>query len=408
MGMRLSGIGTMWNTQPWETLVFSDGTTSTNITDSDNDTIFDYEALGLTPLSTNNVDTWELLVSADDYLSDGTNFTESGMGAFVLEYIADSSYEAPVPVVFTFPNVNPPNGLDSVGIGGSITYSNITITTEDVIGQDGSLASEGANNYMNTTSTENLGVRSANDLIGSGQNSRDFDPGEGWVFSFNTNVYLLEMDFASWGSTLPTEMTVSSVDFETTNIVFGGASASGTFTFPENTYVGANTLVTLQMSSETDTNLYDISTRLDYFTVAAAPAKIVDPYLAWSIDQGLTDGNDALGLDVEPDGMDNLLEYALGADPLVADASAFLPGYALNVDGSTNYLNYVYRRRIDYADRGLTYTVGSGTDLVLSELTNATIEVDAVDIDADFESVTNRVSTDVESEQFMQLKVTID
>jgi hypothetical protein len=138
-------------------------------------------------------------------------------------------------------------------------------------------------------------------------------------------------------------------------------------------------------------------------------ANIGTPYESWVADQGLTTGvNDALSDDPDADTMDNLLEYALGGNPLLNDAAVYLPGYELLADGGSNYLNYVYRRRIDYADRGMTYEVGAGGNLLYEPLTNATEYVNAGAIDAEFESVTNRISTDVESEQFMQLKVTID
>jgi hypothetical protein len=138
-------------------------------------------------------------------------------------------------------------------------------------------------------------------------------------------------------------------------------------------------------------------------------ANIGTPYENWASDHGLTSGvNDALGDDPDADDMDNLLEYALGSDPMLNDADVFLPGYEVLADGNINYLNYVYRRRIDFANRGLTYEVGAGGNLVYEPLTNATEYVDAGAIDADFESVTNRISTDVKTQQFMQLKVTID
>ena len=36
--------------------------------------------------------------------------------------------------------------------------------------------------------------------------------------------------------------------------------------------------------------------------------------------------------------MQNLMEYALGADPLVVDAALFRPTYGSMQDGGTNYL----------------------------------------------------------------------
>lgn len=107
------------------------------------------------------------------------------------------------------------------------------------------------------------------------------------------------------------------------------------------------------------------------------------------------------------DGMDNLLEFALGADPTVDDAAAFLPVSALDETGGTNYLNYVYRRSTDTNTLNvISYSVVAGTDLVSGNITNATEEAGTSgDLGDGFESVTNRVPVDAESKQFMQLKV---
>ena len=130
-----------------------------------------------------------------------------------------------------------------------------------------------------------------------------------------------------------------------------------------------------------------------------------NPYDDWAATHGLTAGvNDAYGDDAEPgggDGMDNLLEYALGSDPLGDDAATFLPIH--NQDGG--YLNLVYRRRLDAESLGLDYNVYSTLDLVNNPMTNATEEAGSLGIDAEFESVTNRVLIDAESMQFMGLKV---
>ena len=54
---------------------------------------------------------------------------------------------------------------------------------------------------------------------------------------------------------------------------------------------------------------------------------------------------------------------------------------------------------------GQNYAVGSTTNLVDEPATNPTVEAGSVAIDSRFESVTNRVSTDAENEQFLQLRV---
>jgi hypothetical protein len=56
----------------------------------------------------------------------------------------------------------------------------------------------------------------------------------------------------------------------------------------------------------------------------------------------------------------------------------------------------------------LEYDVYSSADLVFDVLTNATEEAGSAIVDAEIESVTNRVSTDVLDAQFMQLDVSLD
>jgi hypothetical protein len=132
------------------------------------------------------------------------------------------------------------------------------------------------------------------------------------------------------------------------------------------------------------------------------------PYVQWAESYGLTGSDAEKSADVEPDGVINLLEYAQGGNPTVDDAASVSPELVTGTEGGTNWLNYVYTRRIDAYDRGLEYNVFSSTDLVLDVLTNATEEAGSALIDTEFESVTNRVSTDVLNKQFMQLEVIID
>lgn len=183
-----------------------------------------------------------------------------------------------------------------------------------------------------------------------------------------------------------------------------GVASNGTFNLAD-TFVPAGTNVTFQMTSTT--NASDTSIRIAYLDVQVVADQ--ESYQAWIQDQDLTSElNDGYGDDPDADTMDNLMEFALGGDPLVDDASTVLPGYELAADGTTNYMNYIYSRRIQFDVSGLNYAVGSTLDLVLAPATNITEEVGSGAIDAEYESVTNRISTDVEDKQFMQLEVTID
>ncbi len=105
--------------------------------------------------------------------------------------------------------------------------------------------------------------------------------------------------------------------------------------------------------------------------------------------------------DPDSDGMNNLLEYALGGVPTSADAAGVLPTSSLE----DNWMLYVYNRRLDAAARQLSYSVVSGADLTSAEMTNATEEVGFSAINADFEAVTNRLSIDSAPRAFMTLKV---
>lgn len=131
-----------------------------------------------------------------------------------------------------------------------------------------------------------------------------------------------------------------------------------------------------------------------------------DPWIAWlALYPGLETSTNYTD-DAEPgggDGLNNLLEYALGGNPLEDDAVTFMPKESM--DGT--YLNYVYRRSI--TDIGVTYSVVSGTDLVNNNITNATEQAgNSGDLGEGYESVTNRVPTASETKQFMQLKVQKD
>jgi len=129
-------------------------------------------------------------------------------------------------------------------------------------------------------------------------------------------------------------------------------------------------------------------------------------YAQWADANGLTGTNALSTADIEPDGMDNLLEYALGGDPNVDDAAAKLPVYGMVEDSGTNWLEYVYTRRLDAAARGLDYGIILNTDLVSGTWSNigTSAETGSVAIDADFETVTNQIST-VADGKFINLEV---
>ena len=133
--------------------------------------------------------------------------------------------------VFTFVNDGP---LDSAGIGGTMTVDGVTITTQDVIGLEGTRASDGTNDITNIGNTGGLGINSA-----VSDTARNFESDEGWEFTFNTDVHLQNMNLVltNTGGTL----TISSESFPDIALAgeLDGDNDLG------NTFVPADTLVSI-------------------------------------------------------------------------------------------------------------------------------------------------------------------
>ncbi len=110
----------------------------------------------------------------------------------------------------------------------------------------------------------------------------------------------------------------------------------------------------------------------------------------------------AMDEDFDKDGLDNLIEYALGGHPTNADDSGLLPTQVETVDG----LNYVFRRLVDPVAAGLSYTVETSTSLASGDWTKTgTVEIDTDDIDSEFVSVINSVDTTDKPKLFIRLKI---
>lgn len=155
-----------------------------------------------------------------------------------------------------------------------------------------------------------------------------------------------------------------------------------------------------------DVRLQQITSRAIISAIEIEPT-LPDLYLAWTTGYNLTGTNAAYEVDFDADGISNLGEYALGGNPTINDAAQILPTAGIAEDGGTNWFNYIYNRRRDTAARQLTYEVLATTNLVSNAWTNNTEEAGSGILDADFESVTNRVSTDEESQRFLKLKIGI-
>ncbi|QHI69286.1 LamG-like jellyroll fold domain-containing protein [Tichowtungia aerotolerans] len=109
--------------------------------------------------------------------------------------------------------------------------------------------------------------------------------------------------------------------------------------------------------------------------------------------------------DFDLDGMNHLVEYALGGNPEVDDAADILP--VSYVDSSSNLFAYVYSRRLGSEGLGLTYYVQRDSDLVNTPdgwTTNGVAEVVSGLISASFEEVTATVPMDVDG-RFLRLQI---
>ena len=106
--------------------------------------------------------------------------------------------------------------------------------------------------------------------------------------------------------------------------------------------------------------------------------------------------------DFDSDGMNHLVEYALGANPEVDDAASYLPVSA--VDTGANLFSYVYNRRITAANVGLTYTVQADTNLLANTWSTNGVSETAEVINSEFEEVTATTAVDADS-KFLRLQI---
>jgi hypothetical protein len=135
------------------------------------------------------------------------------------------------------------------------------------------------------------------------------------------------------------------------------------------------------------------------------PPTPTELYVEW------LDGYPALGADTnlgdnaDGDIYDNLAEYYYGGDPTVGESISNAPALGDVIsDGGTNYILYVYARRQDAADRGLSNMIELATDLMLGDWANDTSLYDfvgAVNIDDTWRSITNRVNAEAD-ERFIR------
>ncbi|MGJ8652522.1 MAG: autotransporter-associated beta strand repeat-containing protein [Opitutaceae bacterium] len=187
--------------------------------------------------------------------------------------------------VFDFPNAHPllGEGIDN-GTDGRMTVTDLavitsaTLSTVEIVGQDGSLASTGTLNVMGSGNNA-IGVESVNNVNGNTNNDRDFDPGEKWVFKFDVDVELVYIDFAGWNDT-ESEFTLSFSD-ATSDIVLSGDESDDIFSL-SNTLITAGVEITFEVTNATGDN----QVRLQEFSVSAIPPPPTGNNLIWAGSDG--------------------------------------------------------------------------------------------------------------------------
>jgi len=129
-------------------------------------------------------------------------------------------------------------------------------------------------------------------------------------------------------------------------------------------------------------------------------------YAAW-ISRNPSIGS-ATNLTDDPDGDDlnNLLEYAFGGDPADRFSAGHLPIHWRCSAGGGSWIEYVYAKRINADELGLSYRLERSTNLLHGIWTEGGYEVTGVGaLDTEFYSVTNRIPIENTDQWFVRLRV---
>ncbi len=249
-----------------------------------------------------------------------------------------------------------------------------------------SVLDDGVSNETDWIELDGEGGMSWNNAPGNMTNSA-------YEFATSTVVGTFQVNKASAGGHVGDNYTVS------------GANLISALNEDSNGYVtfmigrdGTSTSSDFWASREHPTNSWAPMLTLKYAGVPAYQAWI-SQYPGVGAATNLTDNPDG-------DALDNLAEFALGGNPDDPVDRGHVPVSGTVEVGGSNWFGYVYAKRKNAEAKGLTYSVEQNTDLVYGIWTTNVVEVlGSGTLDSEFDTVTNRVSADVEDRQFLKLVI---
>ena len=139
-------------------------------------------------------------------------------------------------------------------------------------------------------------------------------------------------------------------------------------------------------------------------------ARTATPIETWRVDYfGFTDDAGAGANTANPDNdqLNNLGEYALGGNPTNDADMGYLPTSGIyNAGGVTNWFEYIHARRKGSSGE-LSYVLETSSNLLSNDWSNGSyITLPTTgNLDADYESVTNRIDTTGKTNEFIRLKI---
>ncbi|MDQ8183292.1 carbohydrate-binding protein [Pelagicoccus sp. SDUM812005] len=141
---------------------------------------------------------------------------------------------------------------------------------------------------------------------------------------------------------------------------------------------------------------------VDRISLAANRLSAGEQFQVWAQAKGLSGSDLELSADPDRDGVVNLVEYALGGNPLSGEDRGMFPLLQRKEEG----LEFVYQRRRDAEDRGIVYSIMDTRPVdFLNWKEGAVTEIARETVDADYERV--RATTPDDDAFFMKLKIAL-